>query len=307
VQAALAEIDGDVTALISGKQNVDATLTALAGVTTAADKLIYATGADTFATTTFTAAGRALVDDADATAQRATLTAAKSGVNNDITELTGLTAPLSLAQGGTGVTTQAAALTALGAALNGVSSKIDNYTVIAADRGKLIDYTDSTAGFVLTLTAAATLGAGFVVGVRNSGTGTITIDPNASEQIDGATTIALAAGQSCLCVCTGTAWKTLGIASTNALTLNGIASSGFALSGHTHSYVSTDANFGIGCFIVGNKPGTSVVAGSTYSGVSRMNIGVTSNGGIAAVSGTYRAITGAGWEGGEGGLLQRIA
>lgn len=56
-----------------GGQPLDATLTALAGVSTAANKLIYATGSDAFSTTDFTAAGRDLVDDATAAAQRATL------------------------------------------------------------------------------------------------------------------------------------------------------------------------------------------------------------------------------------------
>lgn len=66
VQAAIAELDTE-------KQPVDATLTALAAVVTAANKLIYAIAADTFATTDLTAAGRALLDDADAAAQRSTL------------------------------------------------------------------------------------------------------------------------------------------------------------------------------------------------------------------------------------------
>ena len=54
-------------------QALDATLTALAGVSTSANTVIYATGTDTFTTTSFTAFGRSLVDDADATAGRTTL------------------------------------------------------------------------------------------------------------------------------------------------------------------------------------------------------------------------------------------
>lgn len=51
-------------------QPLDATLTALAGVTTASDKLIYATGSDSFSTTDFTSFGRQLVASADATATK---------------------------------------------------------------------------------------------------------------------------------------------------------------------------------------------------------------------------------------------
>lgn len=58
---------------ITDAQPLDATLTALAGVTTAADRLIYATGADVFAVATFTSFARTLLDDADAATARATL------------------------------------------------------------------------------------------------------------------------------------------------------------------------------------------------------------------------------------------
>lgn len=54
-------------------QAFDATLAALAAVVTAANKLIYATAADTFATTTLTAAARNLLDDEDPDEMRGTL------------------------------------------------------------------------------------------------------------------------------------------------------------------------------------------------------------------------------------------
>ncbi len=70
---------------ITDAQPLDATLTALAGVTTVADRLIYATGADTFTVTTFTAFARTLLDDVDAAAARTTLglgTMATQNANN---------------------------------------------------------------------------------------------------------------------------------------------------------------------------------------------------------------------------------
>lgn len=66
VQAAINELDAE-------KQPLDAGLTSIAGLTTAADKMIYTTAADTYAVADLTAAGRAVLDDADATAQRVTL------------------------------------------------------------------------------------------------------------------------------------------------------------------------------------------------------------------------------------------
>ena len=65
-----------VLGLGSGKQAADATLTALAGLNTSADRLIYATGADQFALTPLTAFIRTLLDDANAAAALATLGAA---------------------------------------------------------------------------------------------------------------------------------------------------------------------------------------------------------------------------------------
>ena len=54
-------------------QAFDAGLLSIAGLTTVADRGIYTTASDTYAVFTLTSAGRAILDDADAAAQRTTL------------------------------------------------------------------------------------------------------------------------------------------------------------------------------------------------------------------------------------------
>ena len=68
-------------------QPLDSGLTSIAGLSTSGDELLYTTASDTYATATITAAGRALLDDADAAAQRTTLglaTVASSGAYSDL-------------------------------------------------------------------------------------------------------------------------------------------------------------------------------------------------------------------------------
>lgn len=85
------------------------------------------------------------------------------------------------------------------------TAKTSTYAVTAVDRGYTIDCTSGT--FSVTLAAAATLGSGFSFGVYNSGSGVITIDPNASETIrssgGSATTLVISQGQGVLLMCDG--------------------------------------------------------------------------------------------------------
>lgn len=89
-----------------------ANLQAWAGLTLAADKLVYATGAAALAQTDLSAFARTILDDANGGAVRDTISAAARGANTDITSLGGLTTPLSVPQGGTGATDAAGIRTA---------------------------------------------------------------------------------------------------------------------------------------------------------------------------------------------------
>lgn len=69
-----------ITNALAGKQPLDATLTALAGVAVAADRLIYATGADAFATTALTSLARTLLAASTASAARDAIGAAPAAL-----------------------------------------------------------------------------------------------------------------------------------------------------------------------------------------------------------------------------------
>lgn len=88
----LSEVTNAATARTNiSAQTLNNNLTALSGITGAADLLPYFTAAGAMTTTTMTAFGRSVVAAVDAATARTTLVAAKSGANTDITSLSSVT------------------------------------------------------------------------------------------------------------------------------------------------------------------------------------------------------------------------
>ena len=101
-------------------QAQDTELQAIAGLVSAADRLPYFTGSGTASLATFTAAGRAIVDDTDATAQRATLGLV---IGTDV-EAHDATLTAFAAYNTNGILTQTAADTFTGRTLTGTANEV---------------------------------------------------------------------------------------------------------------------------------------------------------------------------------------
>ena len=89
-----------------------------------------------------------------------------------------------------------------------VSSFGANYTAGVSDRAKAYVWTGGAG--TLALTAAPTLGNDWFLQVRNGGTGDLTVDPNSSELINGAATLVLSPGDSCIIITDGIEFWTIG-------------------------------------------------------------------------------------------------
>jgi len=201
------------------------------------------------------------------------------------------------------------ALSALGSLAGaGCLVKIGAYTVASSDRGKVINCTSGT--FTLTVTAAATLGDGFAFGVKNSGTGTVTINPNGSELIDGVASVDLLPGESCLVVCNGTAFVSFG-RKISLKTINGssIEGTGNLVISEGADITYTEIRSMMFC-----KSTATVSAGGTVSGSSLYPATILYGGDIyassTALSGTWRArcnISTVGLAHSAMGLFERIS
>lgn len=153
LQSAINELDAE-------KQPLDAELTALAGVTSAADKVPYFTGSGTAAVADLTAAGRALIDDANAAAQRTTLGLAigtdVQGYDAELAALAGLTSAANKVPYFTGSgTADVADLTAAGRALIDDADTAAQRTTLGLVIGTNVQAFDAELAAIAGLTSAA--------------------------------------------------------------------------------------------------------------------------------------------------------
>jgi len=84
-----------------------------------------------------------------------------------------------------------------------------NFTAGLSNRAATLVWTGG--GGTLNLPAASAAGTGWFINLRNGGSGSLTVDPNGSEQINGATTLLLQPEDSAVVISNGTEWYTIGL------------------------------------------------------------------------------------------------
>ena len=175
-------------AIGSNVQAYDAGLQSISNLTTLPDQYLYTTAADVYATGTITAAGRALLDDADAATQRTTLglgtiaTQASSSVAITGGSIVGIT-DLAIADGGTGASTAADARTNLGLGTLATQSGTFSGTSSGTNTG---DQTITLTGDVTgtgTGTFAATIANDAVTGAKLADSSATVVSGNAPSGV----------------------------------------------------------------------------------------------------------------------------
>jgi len=103
-------------------------------------------------------------------------------------------------------------LLAIGQTLNQsqpVTTFSSNYTALTTDRSSTYVWTGGAG--TLTLSLASTLGDNWFMFLRNSGTGALTVTGTSGDLVNGSASIALQPTDSCIIVCSGSQFYTVGL------------------------------------------------------------------------------------------------
>jgi hypothetical protein len=274
----------------SNVQAYDAALQSISGLTTSADQMIYTTASDTYATASLTAAGRAILDDADASAQRSTLglgtMATQGSASVSITggSITGIT-DLAIADGGTGASTAADARTNLGAqeTITGAATTITSSN-LSASRVLTSDVSGKVAASSVTSTEL-----GYLSGVTSA----IQTQISGKQPLDADLTAlaALAVTDGNFIVGNGTTWTvengatartslglgTLATQNANAVSITGGSITGITdlaiTEGGTGASNATDARSNLGLGSMATQSSVSVtISGGSITGITDLAV-----------------------------------
>ena len=183
-------------------------------------------------------------------------------------------------------------LVASGATLNQshpASSLTASYTFVAADRAQTYIWGGGTT--TVTLPASSTVGNNWFTLVKNNGTGTLTVDANGSEMIDGGLTKTFAPNESAFLICTGTEFVTVGYGTSTQFAFTALVKS---VTTGSYTLTASEASNTIQTYI-GTLSGNVTV---TYPPV--VNLYVVSN---QCVAGAYTLTLTTGVAGGSNAVI----